>query len=61
MALSKLKLYRLQRGLKQSNVAKGIGISKGYLSGLENKSVPITEDILNRLARYYGVAIKELI
>jgi len=59
--LSKLKLTRLQLGIKQVEVANTLGISKGYLSGIENGAVNLTEDMLYRLANVYGVPAKELV
>ena len=59
--LSKLKLVRMQKGLKAKEVAIKLKVSAGYISKLENGSAVITPDILTKLAMVYGVYAKELI
>jgi len=58
--LSNLKRLRLERGLKQQTVAKAIEVSSGFLCGLENGSRVMPERVREKLAEYYGVAVKEL-
>ena len=61
MSLTALKKIRLERGLQQQTVSRSIGISQGYLSGLENGHLPVHEELLSRLSRYYKVPQKNLI
>lgn len=61
MKLSKLKLLRLKRGLKGKEVAAALGISPGYLSGLENGSQVLSGSIVSRLAAYYGCSVKDVL
>lgn len=51
----------MERGEKQKTVAKKIGICPSYLNKIERKAVPITQEILSKLALYYGVSRKELL
>lgn len=59
--LTKLRLIRLQKGLKQKAVATLIGIHDSYLNKIENNSVKPTEEILIKLSKVYEIHIKELI
>ena len=61
MVLSNLKLIRLQKGITQLDVAKALQIDQTYLSKLENKHEVLTDELLKKLAEYYGVEQKELI
>jgi len=49
------------RGETQKTVARNIGICPSYLNKIERKAVPITQEILAKLADYYGVSRKELL
>ncbi|WP_299393230.1 helix-turn-helix transcriptional regulator [Pelagibius sp.] len=48
-----VKVWRVYRGLKQTELAKGIGISKSHLSEVEsgkaNLSVPVLSELANAL------------
>lgn len=61
MSLSKMKLIRMKKGLKQNQVAKLLGVTKSYLSMIENNSVKPTDEILIKLSKIYEVHAKELI
>jgi len=61
MVFSKLKFVRMTKGIKQAKAAKAIGISRTYLSQIENKTLPTTMEILIKLAKLYEVDPKELI
>lgn len=58
--LSKLKLVRLQKGLKTKEVAKKLNVSVSYVSKLENGSAVVTMQILQKLASVYEIPAKEL-
>jgi len=58
--LSKLKLVRLQKGLKTKEVAKKLNVSVSYVSKLENGSAVVTIQILQKLASVYEIPAKEL-
>ncbi len=60
MRASKLKLVRVEQGLKAKDVAKNIGISPAYLSMIENKQKSLTIQLLISLANLYGVKPTEL-
>lgn len=59
--LSNLKLVRLQKGLKAKEVAKALNITPAYISRLENGSAVLTEELLNKFTKLYGVNRKDLI
>ena len=59
--LTQLKIIRMQKGLKQYDVADAIGIKQCYLSLLENKQVALTPELLKKLSEYYKVEQKELV
>lgn len=59
--LSKLKLVRLNKGLKGKEVAKRLDVSSAYISKLENGSSVLTPEILAKLAQIYDVNMKELL
>ena len=47
--LTQLKIIRMQKGLKQYDVADAIGIKQCYLSLLENKQAVLTPEDLSRI------------
>ena len=59
--LTQLKIIRMQKGLKQYDVASVLGIDQSYLSKLENKQAVLTPELLEKLSEYYKVEQKELI
>lgn len=59
--LSKLKLQRLLHCKTQEEVAMAIGISRVYISHMENGREPIREELLQKLCRYYGCTSADLI
>ncbi len=59
--LSKLKLVRLQKGLKTKEVAEKLHVSVSYVSKLENGSAVVTMQILQRLADVYGIPANTMI
>lgn len=60
--MQKIKLIRTSKKIKQSDLARNSGISRAYLSELENgrKTNPST-DVLIRIANALNVNIAELI
>ncbi len=48
-----LKQMRQLAGLSQSAVARALGITKPYVSMLENGKVPVTDEMMDRLNYLY--------
>ena len=59
--LTQLKIIRMQKGLKQYDVASVLGLDQSYLSKLENKQAVLTPELLKKLSEYYKVEQKELV
>src|SRR3954452_9564052 len=55
---ARVKRLRRERGLNQSQMAEGLGISASYLNHLERNQRPVTAGILLRLAEVYDVDVK---
>src|SRR3954452_15729605 len=55
---ARLKRLRRERGLNQSQMAEGLGISGSYLNHLERNQRPVTAGILLRLAETFDVDVK---
>ena len=53
-----MKRLRRERGLNQSQMADGLGISASYLNHLERNQRPVTAGILLRLAEAFDVDVK---
>ena len=60
MALSKLKMVRMQRGFRQFDVARQVGISEPYMSKLETGRKMPKGDLLCRIAEIIGVTEDDL-
>jgi transcriptional regulator with XRE-family HTH domain len=58
--MNNLKQLRTQRGLRQDYVASSIGISKSYLCKIENNVLSVTEEILTKLVKMYGVNLRDV-
>lgn len=52
---------RVQAGLSQEALADGAGISRSVISDIERSAVGVSVDMLDRLARYFGVETAELL
>ncbi len=50
MKLTKIKLYRLERGIFQWEVAKKIGIPESQLSKIENGRIAPSQDLVKKIA-----------
>lgn len=61
MNLSKLKFQRLKSGLSQRQVGTKLGITKSYLSKMENQHRQPTDKLFRELSELYGVEILDLI
>ena len=49
-----LKLIRQIRGLRQNHVARGVGITPGYLSRIENRESDFDFNTAKRIAEHLG-------
>jgi len=49
-----IKYLRIKGGLTLAKVAGSIGLSKSYLSALENGVKPLSQDLRSRLMQIYG-------
>lgn len=57
----KLKIKRLEKGIKQKDLAAELGISKQYLSHLETgKATNPNRDLMISIARILGATVQEL-
>ena len=56
--ISKLKLLRVIQGLSQQIVSESVEIERSYLSKMERGKLPITENVLPRLMKFYKVKNK---
>ena len=54
-----LKMKRLLSGFSQNDIAKAIGMTKPYISMLENGKVPLTSELSNRLNKLFGNKLPE--
>lgn len=58
---SRIRDLREDRDLSQQTVAGAIGITQRKYSYLETQTQPLTDELLVRLANYYGVSIDYLL
>jgi transcriptional regulator with XRE-family HTH domain len=56
----KIRLLRLQKGIKQEELCKAIDISQSKLSRIENCQIEITENQLNKLCLFMNVTVQEI-
>lgn len=54
---SRIRDLREDRDLTQQTVARALGITQRKYSYLETETQPLTDELLVRLADYYGVSI----
>ena len=59
--VSPLRAWREYRGLTLKSLAKRLGVSKGYLSQIENGRKPGTLDLFRRISVILNVTIDDLI
>lgn len=58
---NRVKDMREDRDLKQKEVAESIGITQRKYSYIETGTQPLTDELLVKLARYYGVSVDYLL
>lgn len=56
-----LKRIRTQKGITQGDIAKSLGVSRGFVSNLENGKTNPTLATITRLANAIGVTTDELL
>ena len=59
--LTKVKLRRLQRGLRQWDVARQVGIGESHLSKIETGRVQPPSELLEKIATVLDVAPEDLV
>ncbi|HEX5132083.1 MAG TPA: helix-turn-helix transcriptional regulator [Candidatus Krumholzibacteria bacterium] len=58
--LSRFKMIRLERGLRQIDIARVAGVAEGYVSRIETERVTPSRALLERLAAALGVTVEYL-
>lgn len=58
---SRIRDLREDHDLTQQTVAEAIGITQRKYSYLETQTQPLTDELLVKLAKYYGVSIDYLL
>lgn len=56
-ALNRIKELRKQKGVKQADLAKLLGIAQSTMSGWENEINEVDNDSLFKLADFFGVSV----
>ena len=56
-----LKKIRIEKGISQSGIADLLGVSRGFVSNIENGKTNPTLATIARLSKALGVSIEELI
>lgn len=57
----KLKIKRIEKGIKQGTAAEAAGITQQYLGNLENgKSTNPSREVMLKLAALYDCSVQEL-
>ncbi|MFE3973148.1 MULTISPECIES: helix-turn-helix domain-containing protein [unclassified Peribacillus] len=57
----KIKLYRKLRSLSQDELGYKLGVTKSYISKLENEKTPLSLETLGKIAEILSVDPKQLI
>lgn len=57
----KIKLYRKLRNLSQDDLGEKLGVTKSYISKLENEKTPLSLETLGKIAEILSVDPKQLI
>ena len=55
MGMNRFKLARLERGLRQIDVARAAGIGEGYVSRIETGRVDPSPELVRRIAQALNV------
>ena len=58
--MTKLKEYRLAKGLTTTDLAKIVGISRPHMSRLENNKMKITAETAVRIEKLLGISRADL-
>jgi transcriptional regulator with XRE-family HTH domain len=56
-----LKRIRTEKGISQGDIAKSLGVSRGFVSNIENGKTNPTLATISRLANAIGVTSDELL
>jgi transcriptional regulator with XRE-family HTH domain len=56
-----LKMIRTKKGISQGDIARSLGVSRGYISNIENGKTNPTLATIVRLASALGVKSDELL
>lgn len=56
-----LKRIRIERGISQGDIVRSLGVSRGFISNIENGKTNPTLTTIARLAKAVGVSIDELL
>ena len=57
---NKIEEIRKERGIRQEEFAKALGVSRQTISSLENGRYNPSILLAHRIARYFGMAIEEV-
>ena len=57
---NRIEEIRKQRGIRQEEFAKSMGVSRQTISSLENGRYNPSILLAHRIARYFGMAIEEV-
>ncbi len=60
MVFKNLRAIREDRDLRQRDIAKVLNVSQNTYSQYENGVIALTDQVLLRLAEYYGVSVDYL-
>lgn len=56
-----LKRIRVEKGISQSDIAKSLEVSRGFVSNIENGKTNPTLATISKLAKAVGVLVDELL
>lgn len=56
-----LRRIRTEKGISQGDIAKSLGVSRGFVSNVENGKTNPTLSTITRLANAVGVSTDELL
>ncbi len=56
-----LKRIRTQKGISQGDIARALGIDKGFISNIENGKTNPTLATISKLAKVVGVSVDKLL
>ena len=57
---NKIEAIRKERGIRQEEFAKALGVSRQTISSLENGRYNPSILLAHRIAKYFGMAIEEV-